>query len=88
LTEYYSLIEVFVHPPLRDNIPNAVLEAMACGKAILATPVGGILEILEDGKNGVIVNVNDATTLAEKIQELLINAEKRTSLGKMLVKSS
>jgi len=82
LPAYYSLIDVFVHPSLRDGMPNAVLEAMACEKAVIATSVGGILDVLEDGKNGVIVNVNDVTMLAEKIQELLVNAEKRISLGK------
>jgi len=82
LPVYYSLIDVFVHPSLRDGMPNAVLEAMACEKAVIATPVGGILDVLEDGKNGVIVNVNDVNMLAEKIQELLVNAEKRISLGK------
>ena len=82
LPSYYPLMDVFVHPSLRDGMPNAVLEAMACEKAVIATPVGGILDILEDGKNGVIVNVNDANMLAEKIVELLDNSEKRESLGK------
>jgi len=79
---YYSLMDVFVHPSLRDGMPNALLEAMACGKAVVATPVGGILDVLEDGKNGVIVNVNDASALAGKIQELLVNPEKLAILGK------
>jgi len=82
LPTYYSLIDVLVHPSLRDGMPNAVLEAMACEKAIIATPVGGIKDILEDGKNGVIVNVNDVNTLAEKILELLDDSEKRSKLGK------
>ena len=82
LPAYYSLIDVFVHPSLRDGMPNAVLEAMACAKAIIATPVGGIKDVLEDGKNGVIVNVNDVNFLAEKILDLLDNSEKRSNLGK------
>ena len=82
LPAYYSLIDIFVHPSLRDGMPNAVLEAMACEKAVVATPVGGVLDILEDGKNGVIVKANDATMLAEKILELLDNPEKQALLGK------
>ena len=82
LLAYYSLMDIFVHPSLRDGMPNAVLEAMACGKSVIATPVGGILDVLEDGKNGVIVDVNDANLLAEKILELLSNPDKRTILGK------
>lgn len=82
LASYYSLIDVFVHPSLHDGMPNAILEAMACEKAIIATPVGGIKDIVEDGKNGMLVNVNDANALAEKILALLVDPEKRESLGK------
>jgi len=82
LPAYYSLIDVFIHPSLRDGMPNAILEAMACEKAVIATAVGGTKEILEDGKNGVIVNVNDASMLAKKIIELLDNPKKRELLGK------
>jgi glycosyltransferase involved in cell wall biosynthesis len=63
-------------------MPNAVLEAMACEKTIIATPVGGIKDILVDGKNGVIVNVNDPSMLAEKVVELLDDPKKCASLGK------
>ena len=79
---YYSLMDVFVHPSLRDGMPNALLEAMACEKAVIATPVGGIIHVLEDGKNGLLVDVNDANMLTEKILELLDNPKKRAILGK------
>jgi len=82
LPSYYSLIDIFIHPSLRDGMPNAVLEAMACERAVIATAVGGTKDILEDGKNGVVVNVNDPDMLAEKIVELLDNPKKRELLGK------
>ena len=82
LPKYYASMDIVIHPSLRDGMPNAVLEAMACGKPVVATAVGGIKDILEDGKNGVIVNVNDANMLAEKIIELLDSTKKRTELGK------
>ena len=82
LPAYYSLIDVFVHPSIHDGMPNAILEAMACEKAIIATPVGGIKDIVENGKNGMLVSVNDANALAEKILELLDDREKCESLGK------
>ncbi|HQX18021.1 MAG TPA: glycosyltransferase family 4 protein, partial [Anaerolineales bacterium] len=82
LPAYYSLIDIFAHPSLHDGMPNAVLEAMACEKAVIATPAGGTKDIIEDGKNGMLVNVNDANVLAEKILELLDDREKRASLGK------
>ena len=55
---------------------------MACEKAVIATPVGGMLDILEDGKNGMLINVNDANALAKKVMELLDNSEMRCALGK------
>lgn len=79
---YYSLMDVFVHPSLRDGMPNALLEAMACEKAVIATPVGGTMDVVEDGKNGVIVNVNNENMLAEKILEILDNPKKSQILGK------
>ena len=79
---YYSLMDVFVHPSLRDGMPNALLEAMACEKAVIATPVGGTMDIVENGKNGLLVNVNDENMLTEKILELLDNPKKSQFLGK------
>ena len=82
LPAYYSLMDVFVHPSLRDGMPNAVLEAMACGKTVIATPVGGVKDVLVDEVNGLLVNVNDAEGLAEKVAEALSLPEKRESIGR------
>lgn len=71
LPSYYSLIDVFVHPSLRDGMPNAVLEAMACGKTVIATPVGGMIDVIKNEKNGYFVNVNDVDGLSKKIFEVL-----------------
>jgi glycosyltransferase involved in cell wall biosynthesis len=82
LPKYLAAMDIFVHPSLRDGMPNAILEAMACGKAVIATQVGGIKDVVEDGKNGIIVNVNDENMLTEKILELLDNTKRRSDLGK------
>jgi glycosyltransferase involved in cell wall biosynthesis len=82
LPAYYSLMDVFVHPSLRDGMPNALLEAMACGLPVIATPVGGAVDVIQDGKNGIFVNVNDTNDLAQKILDLLDDPEKRATLGK------
>ena len=44
---YYRLMDVFWMPSMRDGMPNALLEAMSCEKAVLATPVGGIVDLLD-----------------------------------------
>ena len=82
LPAYYSLMDVFVHPSLRDGMPNAVLEALACGKTVIATPVGGVKDVIVDGVNGLLVNVNDAEGLAEKVAEALSQPEKREAVGR------
>ena len=79
---YYSLMDVFVHPSLRDGMPNAVLEAMACEKAVIATPVGGVVDVVENGKNGVLVNVKDAEAFAESILQLLSQPENRRAISR------
>lgn len=79
---YYALMDVFVHPSLRDGMPNALLEAMACEKVVIATPVGSVTDVIEDGKNGALVNVNDAAALAEKILQALGLPENNRSMSK------
>ena len=81
LPVYYSLMDVFVHPSLRDGLPNALLEAMACEKAIIATPVGGIVDVVTDCENGRFVRTNTVDELAESIDELLNNETLRKKLG-------
>lgn len=82
LPAYYSLMDIFVHPSLRDGLPNAVLEAMACGKTVITTPVGGILDVLENDVNGILVKINDADDLTQKIAEALSQPGKRETIGR------
>ena len=82
LPAYYALMDVFVHPSLRDGMPNAILEAMACEKAVIATPVGGAIDVIEDGKNGRFVPLNDVDKLAETILQLLSQPENRQIMSK------
>lgn len=81
LPVYYSLMDVFIHPSLRDGLPNALLEAMACEKAVIGTPVGGILDVVIDCENGRFVRTNDPSELASVINELLADGNIRTKLG-------
>ncbi|MBI3165568.1 MAG: glycosyltransferase family 4 protein [Chloroflexi bacterium] len=82
LPAYYSLMDVFVHPSLRDGLPNAVLEAMACELPVVATPVGGIMDVLQDGENGRIVPVRDVDSFVHATIHLLSDTEARKRLGR------
>ena len=82
LPAYYSLMDVFVQPSLRDGLPNALLEAMACEKAIVGSAVGGIADAIIDCENGRLVASNHVEELAEAIDEVLMDAELRAKLGR------
>jgi glycosyltransferase involved in cell wall biosynthesis len=81
LPSYYSVMDVFVHPSLRDGMPNALLEAMACEKPIVATPVGGVIDVVKDCENGRIVPVDDVNSLTTIIQEILSDKSQQKHLG-------
>lgn len=81
LPVYYSLMDVFVHPSLRDGLPNALLEAMACEKSVVAASVGGIIDVVTDCESGRLVRTNAAGELAQAIIELLDNESLRKKLG-------
>jgi glycosyltransferase involved in cell wall biosynthesis len=79
---YYNLMDVLALPSRRDGLPNALLEGMACECALVATPVGGIPDALQDGVSGRLVPPGDAPALAAAILDLLEHPGLRRSLGK------
>lgn len=76
---YASVAEadVFVLPSLREGIPLALLEAMALKVPVIASSVGGIPEVVEDGKNGFLVRPGDWQQIAIRILDLLDDRNKR-----------
>ncbi len=81
LPAYYNLIDVLALPSIRDGLPNALLEGMACERAIVGTTVGGIPDAIIDGDNGRLIPPGDADALAQAIDELLGNADLRQRFG-------
>ncbi|MFM8321181.1 MAG: glycosyltransferase, partial [Chloroflexota bacterium] len=81
LADYYALMDVLALPSLHDGLPNALLEGMACGRAVAACPAGGIADVLVDGQNGLLSPPGDAGALAENLQRLLDDADLRARLG-------
>lgn len=66
---------------ISEGLPNAVLEAMACGVPVVATDDGGTVEILQDGVEGFLVSRNDVEISSRRILELLNDDELRRSMG-------
>lgn len=83
----YRQSHIFVLPCVvaddgdRDGIPNAILEAMASGLAVVSTPVSGIPEVVRDGETGLLVPPGDADALAGAIRRLIEDADLRRRLG-------
>ncbi len=84
LAAYYRLADVLAVPSLRDGMPNALLEGMACEKAVVASRVGGIPDVLcrAGVENGVLVPPGDITTLGDAILALTADLPLRTRLGR------
>jgi glycosyltransferase involved in cell wall biosynthesis len=74
--------DVVVHPSLNEIFPNAVGEAMACARPVVAADAGGTAELLgHDGDTGLLVPPGDASALATAVRELLADPERRDRLG-------
>jgi glycosyltransferase involved in cell wall biosynthesis len=65
----------------RDGLPNVVLEAMACGRAVVATDVGAIRSAIADGETGLLVTPGDERACASAIERLGLDGRLRTALG-------
>lgn len=68
---HLSLADVFVLPSLSEGFPNVLLEAMAFGLPIVASRIGGIPDIIEDGIHGYLVEPKDVLGIAEKVLKIL-----------------
>jgi glycosyltransferase involved in cell wall biosynthesis len=82
MPEIYRQANVVCLPSYREGLPKALLEAAACGRAIVATDVPGCREIVEDGKNGFLVPARDPFALAEAVRKLILDPDLRHKMGK------
>ncbi|WHZ29214.1 MAG: hypothetical protein OJF51_004015 [Nitrospira sp.] len=77
-----ALMDVFVLPSLSEGLSMALLEAMAAGKPVVATRVGGNPELVEEGKTGMLVTAEDAAELAASLMKMLEEPTTMHSLGR------
>lgn len=71
LREFYNELKLFVLPSTSEGLPNVTLEAMACGTPVLATPVGGLPDIIEERETGYLLKSNNPSNIEAKIQHIL-----------------
>lgn len=71
----YNSADVYVLPSLEDNLPNTIMEAMACGVPCVGFKVGGIPEMIDHKKNGYVATLRDAADLAAGISWVISDAD-------------
>ena len=81
LPHVFGQATVVVLPSYREGLPKVLLEAAACGKAMVATDVPGCREVVQHRQTGLLVPVRDSMALADAIAELLNSGELRAALG-------
>jgi len=81
LSLMYSAADLFAIPSLQDNLPNTVLESMACGTPVVGFEVGGIPDMVRPGTTGQLVPVGDALALRQAISHLLNAPSTRRQMG-------
>jgi len=74
---------IAVLPSYREGLPRTLLEAAACARPIIATDVPGCREIVQHGKNGLLVPVKDPYALADAIEQLVTDKAMRQRMGRM-----
>ncbi len=77
----YSTLDILVSASRQEGLPIALLEAMASGRAILATAVGEVPSLIHDRQTGLLVPPNDIDALATSLQMLLLDSALRQQLG-------
>ncbi len=81
LLSCYKRADVFVLPSFSEGLPYVILEAMAYGKAVVASNVSGLNEVITDGMNGMLFDLSKEGDLAKVLIKLLKDPQKRKRLG-------
>jgi glycosyltransferase involved in cell wall biosynthesis len=82
MPDLYARAQVVVLPSYGEGLPKSLVEAAACGRAIIATDVPGCREAVDDGVNGLLVKSRDPVSLADAIQALLQDPDRRAAMGR------
>ncbi|HRZ67224.1 MAG TPA: glycosyltransferase, partial [Candidatus Omnitrophota bacterium] len=77
----YADSDIVALTSLNEGTPVALIEALASGRPVVSTDVGGVKDVVQDGKSGYLVASGDARAFAEKLRELAADKAKRAAFG-------
>lgn len=81
LRDYMRRCRLLVLPSLSEGLGRVLIEAMACGRPVIGTRVGGIPDLIQDGVNGYLVPPDAVAPLADRIAYLLTHPEEAVEMG-------
>lgn len=81
LVMLYGAANIFILPSLQENLPNTVMESMACGTPCVAFDVGGVRDLVSHCENGFVANAADENELSEGIIWMLADDDRRARMG-------
>lgn len=81
IVSLYQSVDAVLNPTLVDNMPNSVLEALACGVPVISTDVGGVPYIVRDGETAVLVAAQQEQEMADAMLRVSRNADLRQRLS-------
>jgi glycosyltransferase involved in cell wall biosynthesis len=82
IVELYRQADLFVTATTWEGMPNTVLEAMACGLPVVGTRASGLVELVREGVNGYLVDINDVAAMTDRLVDLINNNYERQRMGK------
>ena len=82
ISKVFSVSNIIVLPSYREGLPKVLIEAAACGRAVITTDVPGCRDAIEPNITGLLCEVKNPKSLAEQIEKLILNNELRNDMGK------
>jgi glycosyltransferase involved in cell wall biosynthesis len=79
--DYIAHCDVLLMPSLHEGLPYTLLEAMALGIPVIASRVGGLAEVIQDGATGLLITPGNVSVLADAIRRLIADPSLRARLG-------